>query len=130
MQSAMMGMKCLAPTALIACPGRMTQAAHLRAGDLVLSMDDVGAVVPAKIVGRQTVDIPPTHRFAIVDGNYVSPSHPCANGAPVADFGLVSAETLGLTYTVDFLIDSPTGLYRVGDVWLGSTMDARHQRAA
>jgi hypothetical protein len=130
MQMSSMGAMCLAPTARIACPGRMTQAGHLRVGDHVLSLDADGQEITAVITYRQTIPILPAHRFAQVGGSYVSPNHPRRNGEPVAMDGTITAERLGLTHTVDFIVDGPTGFYRVGDVWLGSTMDPRHRAAA
>lgn len=121
---------CLAPTARILTPSGSVAAGDLRIGDLVLSQELTGTVVPGRVIDRQSIVLPPTHVFTMVGGSYVSPNHPRPDGTPIAQDGEILALGLDISRSVDILVDSPTGTYCVGGIWLGSTMDPRHRLVA
>lgn len=129
---------CLALGTRIATPSGDVAAQDLRVGDVVWTIDAMGARVAAPLVAVGSTPVPATHevvRLALQDGRlaFVSPGHPTADGRRVG--GLAAGDTLdgariasiervlyagGATY--DILPAGATGAYWANGVLLGSTI--------
>lgn len=129
---------CLARGTRIATPSGDRDVQDLRVGDVVWSVDGLGARIAAPLVAVGSAPVPGTHqvvRLSVDDGRvvHVSPGHPTADGRRVGDLAagealdgarVASAERVayegGATY--DVLPAGPTGAYWANGVLLGSTL--------
>lgn len=129
---------CLALGTRIATPSGDVAAQDLRVGDVVWTIDAMGARIAAPLVAVGSTPVPATHevvRLALQDGRlaFVSPGHPTADGRRVG--GLAAGDMLdgariasvervlyasGATY--DILPAGATGAYWANGVLLGSTL--------
>jgi hypothetical protein len=129
---------CLARGTRIATPSGDVAVEALRVGDLVWTLDAVGARVALPLVEIGSTPVPATHRVVqlrLDDGRAVdvSPGHPAADGRKVGDLRagdrydgavVVSAELIPYAggSTFDVLPEGATGVYWANGVLLGSTL--------
>jgi hypothetical protein len=129
---------CLARGTRIAAPLGDVAVEDLTVGDMVWTLDAVGARVAAPLVQIGSTPVPPTHRVVhllLSDGRAidVSPGHPTSDGRSVGDIvaghGYDGAIVVGverIAYaggaTFDVLPAGTTGMYWANGVLLGSTL--------
>ena len=129
---------CLARDTRIATPSGEIAVQELHVGDVVWTLDELGARIAAPLVAVGATPVPATHvvvRLALSDGRVVSasPGHPTADGTPIGDLGagdmvdgarVVSADRVRYDggSTFDLLPAGPTGLYWANGLLLGSTL--------
>ena len=129
---------CLPEDARIATPGGDRAVSQLVAGDAVLTLDDTGARVAARVEVVSSLPAPAGHtlvRVTLDDGRIVSASagHPAPDGRPLGT--LAPGDTLAgaritavdvVPYTGartwDLVVSGPTGLYLADGVPLASTL--------
>lgn len=131
--SASMG--CLHPDTPIETPSGDVRVSSLRTGDSVISVDRTGMRMIGRVAAVATRDVSDQHVFARIEAPrgvaLISPSHPRLDGSSIVRHpDRVPTATGVSTRTMDLLVDSPTGAYFVLGLALGSTLDARHRRAA
>jgi hypothetical protein len=121
---------CCAADTPIRTPRGTRPISRLRVGDVVQSRDAAGRPVRGHVIATVRRPIRPGHLFLqLQDGTRISPNHPLPDGTPMyarVDGAMVWAGRARFTYDVQ--ID--TGVYFVGDVALGSTLDTFPQRRA
>jgi hypothetical protein len=129
---------CLARDTLIATPSGQTVVAALRVGDVVWTLDDGGARVPAPLVAIGSTPVSSAHevtRIVLADGRTVvaSPGHPTADGRRIGDIrdgdtldGAPVVRAQREPYTGGFTFDvrpaGATGAYWANGVLLLSTL--------
>ncbi len=129
---------CLAFDTRIDTPLGSVPVEDLRVGDLVWTQDASGVRVAMPILKTGHVPVPAGFKILhliLSDGRqaWVSPSHPLADGSPVADLTpgdwldgarvtQVESVPYSSSYTYDILPAGPTGLYWADGILLGSTL--------
>ncbi len=133
--------RCLPPQARIATPDGDVAIAELAVGDRVLTLDDAGRRIEARVLAVVSRPARADHalvRVTLADGRVLtgSPEHPVADGrllhalrpgdtldgAPVASIDHVPLDG---DRTWDLLVTGPTGLYIADGVVLRSTLTER-----
>ena len=130
---------CLTLGTVIDAPDGGIAVERLRIGDTVWTVDRAGRRVPGAVIALGSTPAPANHhviRVDLADGRSVtaSPGHPLADGRTLADLSpgdavdgsrVVRLETLeyDAPETFDLVVSGETGIYLVGGIPLGSTLD-------
>lgn len=126
---------CLHPDTEIETPSGTKKVRDMLADDKVMSLNGQGERTQAKVIAVVSRHVGKDHKMVKSGKIIISPKHPLADGTPFAEAyaAYLRPTTSGeqnTVYTYDILVDSPTGVYFVDGVALGSTLDIRHRRAA
>ncbi len=129
---------CLSGETMIATPKGEQMVKHMKAGDLVWSINGRGEKIAVPLIAAAHTAAPSDHRVVhlfLSDGRelVVSPGHKLANGIPVGslragdsvDGSTVKSASLipyGAKYTYDILPESETGMYWGNGIILQSTL--------
>jgi len=134
MGGAQMGASCLHPDSLVETPDGAVRVVDIVPGMMVWSQGAAGARVPARVsitASRYVGDDHPFMEIEALGGRVlVSPNHPMPDGTPlerVLRGKYVFSRQVFADSTHDILVDSPTGIYFVRGLALGSTLDTRHR---
>jgi hypothetical protein len=119
---------CCHPSVLVATPDGPRRIGDLTIGSPVYSLLLDGRLTIAFVTDCTRED-KPIHQFTQLGSVLISPTHPLADSQLVGTLTDRICELVD-TQTVDILVDSETGYYCVGYLWLGSTLDTRHRQAA
>ncbi len=129
---------CLAIGTAIDTPGGREPVEGLRIGDVVWTLDERGARMPATVIALGSSAVPAGHlvvRLVLADDRAVmaSPGHPLADGRSLGDLQVgdaldsslvISADRVAYenARTFDIAVSGPTGTYLVDGIPLGSTL--------
>lgn len=124
---------CLHPESRIETPEGSVRVADLNPGDMVWSESKGGARIPAKVVATAQRYVGLVHQMLEIHAPggvfFVTPTHPLPSGSLIGNVHGGMLVMNDREFTCDIAVDGPTGVYFVNGFALGSTLDARHNRA-